>query len=115
MNSDTPQLAKKRAREMRTISQMVALACSVNHPAQSRTHTAHCGEPVCAECAALDAYAVERTLRCRKMGVKTTCEECENRCYQPQMREQIRAVMRCAGPRMITKHPVAAIRHLLGR
>ena len=71
MNSDTPQLAKRRAREMRTISQMVALACSVNHPAQSRTHTAHCGEPVCAECAALDAYAVERTQRCRKMDVKT--------------------------------------------
>ena len=33
----------------------------------------------------------------------------------PQMRERIRAVMRYAGPRMITRHPVAAVRHLLGK
>ncbi|MGN0038385.1 MAG: nitrous oxide-stimulated promoter family protein [Coriobacteriales bacterium] len=115
MNEDTPQVARKRAREMRTISQMVALYCAANHAEQDRTQTAHCGEALCPGCAAIDAYAVERTQRCRKMEVKTTCEECENRCYQPQMREQIRAVMRFAGPRMITKHPVAAIRHLLGR
>ena len=115
MQTDSPTTAKKRAREMRTISQMVALYCAANHPAAERTHNAHCGEPLCPLCAAIDAYAVERTLRCRKMEVKTTCEECENRCYQPQMREQICAVMRFAGPRMITKHPIAAIRHLLAR
>ena len=30
-------------------------------------------------------------------------------------RERIRAVMRYAGPRMLKKHPLAAIRHLLGK
>ncbi|MEG0375126.1 MAG: nitrous oxide-stimulated promoter family protein, partial [Raoultibacter sp.] len=36
-------------------------------------------------------------------------------CYKPEEREKIRAVMRHAGPRMMTKHPIAAIRHLIGK
>ena len=48
-------------------------------------------------------------------AAKTSCDACENHCYKPEMRERIRQVMRYSGPRMITKHPVAAIRHLLGR
>ena len=87
MQQDTPQIAKRRAREEKTISQMVALYCAGNHEPASRTETAVCGEAVCPECAQLDEYAAVR----------------------------IRQVMRYSGPRMITKHPVAAIRHLLGR
>ena len=34
-------------------------------------------------------------------------------CYQPQMREQIRQVMRYSGPRILFHHPVMAIRHLI--
>lgn len=113
--NDTPQTAKRRAREKRTVSQMIALYCAGNHDAGARTERAVCGEPVCPECAALDAYAALRTERCRKMDVKTSCEQCGNHCYKPEMREKVRAVMRYAGPRMLTKHPVAALRHLLGK
>ena len=112
---DSPKTAKRRVRETRTISQMVALYCAGNHDAAARTERAHCGEAVCADCAAIDAYAVLRTERCRKMEVKTSCEECGNHCYAPEKRDEIRAVMRYAGPRMLGKHPVAAVRHLLGR
>ena len=94
---------------------MVALYCAGNHDAAARTERAHCGEAVCADCAAIDAYAVLRTERCRKMEVKTSCEECGNHCYAPERRDEIRAVMRYAGPRMLGRHPVAAVRHLLGR
>ncbi len=113
--NDSPATAKRRLREMRTISQMVALYCARNHDAQSRTHSAHCGEALCADCAQLDAYAVLRTQRCRKMEVKTSCEECGNHCYKAEMRERICEVMRFSGPRMLTTHPIAAIRHLMGR
>ncbi|MBQ9954266.1 MAG: nitrous oxide-stimulated promoter family protein [Eggerthellaceae bacterium] len=41
--------------------------------------------------------------------------ECGNHCYRSEMRKHICQVMRYAGPRMVTAHPVAAIRHLLGR
>ncbi|WP_165062347.1 nitrous oxide-stimulated promoter family protein [Adlercreutzia sp. ZJ154] len=114
-NSDTPQTAKRRKREMRTISQMIAIYCAKNHSAAIRSKTAYCGESICAECAELDAYAVARTQNCRKMDVKTSCENCENRCYQASERERICTVMRFSGPRMISKHPIAAIRHLLGK
>ena len=112
---DSPKTAKRRVREKRTISQMVALYCAGNHDAAARTERAHCGEAVCADCAAIDAYAVLRTERCRKMDVKTSCEQCGNHCYAPEKRDEIRAVMRYSGPRMLGKHPVAAVRHLLGR
>lgn len=111
---DSPQTAKRRVREKRTISQMVALYCAGNHEAGERTETAHCGARVCPACAELDAYAVLRTERCRKMEVKTSCEQCGNHCYAPDKREAVRAVMRYAGPRMLMHHPVAAVRHLLG-
>ena len=46
-------------------------------------------------------------------GRKPTCAKCPIHCYKPAMREQIRDVMRYAGPRMLKRHPVLAIRHLL--
>ena len=112
---DSPAVAKRREREKKTISQMIALHCAHNHKSEARDHNAYCGEPVCEACAELDAYAVLRTQRCRKMDVKTSCEQCGNHCYRADMRERIRAAMRYSGPRMLTHHPVAAIRHLLGR
>ena len=111
--NDTPEIAKRREREMRTISQMIVIYCEAHHGREVRTDTAHCGEKLCSECKAVDDYATLRTLRCKKMDVKTSCEECGNHCYKPDMRERIRAIMRFAGPRMITRHPVAAIRHLV--
>ena len=83
---DSPKTAKRREREKRTISQMVALYCAGNHAPADRTGRAHCGEPVCPACAAIDAYAVLRTECCRKMDVKTSCEECGNHCYAPEKR-----------------------------
>jgi hypothetical protein len=44
---------------------------------------------------------------------KPTCAQCPIHCYKPAMREQIRDVMRYAGPRMLRRHPILAIRHLL--
>lgn len=115
MEQDTPKTAKRRAREKTTTSHMIAMHCAGNHDAALRTEMAYCGQRVCAECAELDAYSVLRTERCRNMHVKTSCEECDNHCYAPEMRERIRQAMRYSGPRMIAKHPIAAVRHLLGK
>lgn len=112
---DFPQVAARRRREKKTISQMVALYCAGNHSTLGRTEKAYCGEAVCLECLDLDDYAVKRTERCRRMDVKISCEACGNHCYQPEQREKIRQVMRWSGPRMLGKHPLAAIRHLMGK
>lgn len=110
---DTPAVARRREREKRTISNMVAIYCAGNHSTAGRTETSFSDEALCPACKELDDYCVLRTERCRSMHKKTSCEECGNHCYAPARQEQIRAVMRYAGPRMITRHPIAAIRHLL--
>lgn len=118
MKQDTSAIAKKRTRELRTVSQMIAIYCAGNHlhdehgDRTERTERAECGEPLCAACKELDAYAALRTRRCRRMENKISCELCQNHCYAPEMQERIREVMRYAGPRMIWHHPIAAIRHL---
>ena len=97
MKQDT---ATKRERGKTMVSEMIALYCRKNH----RT------KELCPDCAALADYARRRSDRCPFMESKTFCSNCAVHCYQPEMREKIRAVMR--GPRMMFHHPVAAVRHL---
>ena len=96
--------ADKREREKRLVSEMIALYCKKRH---------HTKQALCPDCAALDAYARQRSDRCPFMETKTFCSNCKVHCYQPQMRKKIREVMRFSGPRMIFVHPVMAIRHVL--
>lgn len=113
--ADSPKVHKKRLREKRTISQMVAIFCKDHHDAAVCEKLAYCGEVVCPECLFLDTYAVKRTDQCRTMEAKTTCEACGNHCFSPEQRAAIREVMRYAGSRMLKRHPIAAIRHLTKR
>lgn len=94
----------KREREKAMVSQMIALYCKKQH---------HTKQDLCPDCAALDAYARQRSDRCPFMETKTFCSNCKVHCYQPQMREKIRQVMRFSGPRMLFHHPAAAIRHVI--
>lgn len=90
----------KREREKRMVSQMIALYCRKNHGTK--------GE-LCADCAALNTYARQRSDKCPLMETKTFCSNCKVHCYKPEMREKIRAVMRFSGPRI----PIAALRHVI--
>lgn len=87
------------------VTQMIALFCKKKHGTD--------GKSLCPACAALAAYARERSDRCPFMESKTFCSNCKVHCYRPDMREQIRQVMRFSGPRMMFHHPVAAIRHVV--
>ena len=97
-------LSVKREKEKAMVSQMIALYCKKKH---------HTKDGLCSECAALDAYARERSDKCPFMETKTFCSNCRVHCYKKDMREQIRQVMRFSGPRMIFHHPVAAISHVV--
>ena len=96
-------LQTKREREKALGSRMIALYCKKNHGRKS----------LCPDCAALDAYARQRSDRCPFMETKTFCSNCHVHCYKPEMREKIRAVMRFSGPRMILYHPLLAVRHVM--
>lgn len=91
-------------REARTVQVMIEMFCHDRHGSQSA---------LCADCQALSDYAGDRLERCPFQSGKTTCAKCPVHCYRPAMRERIREVMRYAGPRMILRHPILAIWHLL--
>ncbi len=90
-------------REAVTIQAMIEMYCRDHHGTR---------DALCAECAALAAYAMERLRRCPYQEGKTTCAKCPIHCYKPNMREQVRVVMRYAGPRMMFRHPTMAAWHL---
>ena len=112
---DSPHAARKRVRDERTVSQMISIYCRGKHKDVPHDHVAHCGERICAGCAALDAYALLRTDRCTRMEVKVSCDRCPVHCYTPDELEKIREIMRYSGPRMMFRHPIAALRHLTGK
>lgn len=97
-------IQSKREREKKIVSEMIALYCRKKHGTKGK---------ICADCAALDAYARMRSDKCPFMETKTFCSNCRVHCYKPEMREKIREVMRFSGPRMLTVHPVMAVRHVI--
>ncbi len=101
--------SRRLAREEKTIAAMIALYCRDCH----ESGAADSGERLCAECSELLAYARLRLEKCRYGAEKPTCANCETHCYKPAMRERVREVMRYSGPRMLTKHPVLAVAHLV--
>jgi hypothetical protein len=73
----------------------------------------HAGTSPCSSCRELLDYALCRLDRCPFGEQKPTCVNCPIHCYRPAMREAVRDVMRHAGPRMLWRHPILAVRHLL--
>ena len=93
----------RRVRELKTIAIMVRMYC----------HHHHGGTPLCADCAALFDYSQRRLQRCVFGDAKPNCAKCVVHCYSADMREKIRIVMRWAGPRMLLRHPILGVLHLL--
>jgi hypothetical protein len=90
------------AREFKTIKAMVHIYCRDHH-----------GDKLCDECKGLADYAGLRLDRCRFGAEKPTCAKCLVHCYQRNRREQVKIVMRYAGPRMLWEHPLLSLRHWL--
>jgi hypothetical protein len=95
-------------RELKTIAAMLRIYCRDHHGAVARSDAG-----VCAECAGLHEYARQRLAACTYGSEKPTCVNCPIHCYGRQQREAMRIVMRYAGPRMIWRHPVLALAHIV--
>lgn len=89
--------------EKKTVAAMVRVFCAEHHP-NAR------GE--CDACGTLLAYAHARLDACPYGDGKPTCKACPIHCYRPAEREEMRVVMRFAGPRMMLRHPWLSIVHL---
>ena len=95
---------KRLAREWQTIAAMVGCYCEAHHDTKAA---------LCPECQGLLDYAAVRLERCRFGVEKPVCVKCPVHCYQRARREQVKAVMRYAGPRMLWRHPILSLRHWL--
>ncbi len=90
--------------EEKTVGKMIALYCRKMHaPGESK---------LCEQCQNLLDYARKRIIKCPYGRQKPVCSRCKVHCYQQQKREEIRQVMRYAGPRMIYHSPLLALRYL---
>ena len=92
-------------REKHVVKLMITLYCRKFHKTG--------GTGLCADCRNLLDYACRRLDLCPKGDSKSSCRKCDIHCYSPARRENIRAVMRYAGSRMIFVNPAAALRHLI--
>jgi hypothetical protein len=97
----------RMARERKTVEAMIGLYCQAQHGQYDRSGR------LCDECQALRDYARQRLEKCPFQAAKTTCAKCPIHCYKPERRAQIRTVMRYAGPRMLLRHPILALQHML--
>jgi hypothetical protein len=96
---------KHLVREFRTMSKMVGIYCSDHHDGSARA--------LCGECRDFLDYAERRLDKCPYGDDKPTCSNCPIHCYKPAQRELAREIMRYAGPRMMLRHPLLAIAHLI--
>ena len=95
----------RMARERKTVAAMISLYCNAEHRVKG----------LCPDCTGLRDYALERLEKCPFQEGKTVCSRCPVHCYKSSMRDGIRAAMRYAGPRMIYRHPLMALFHLIDR
>ena len=95
---------KRLAREWQTIAAMISCYCRDHHATRMA---------LCPECQGLLDYAGIRLERCRFGLEKPVCVKCPVHCYQRARREQVRTIMRYAGPRMLWQDPVLSLRHWL--
>ena len=93
-------MGKRIEREKMTIQRMIALY-------QRRSPEAQADD---AHYQALNAYADKRLDKCVFGENKPACKQCPVHCYQPAKREEMKQIMRWAGPRMLWRHPILTIR-----
>ena len=99
------KLHGRMQREKKTIAVMVEIFCADKHDTENGR--------LCSDCRALLDYANQRLDKCPLGADKGPCAKCEIHCYKPEMRDRVRVVMAYAGPRMMKRHPLLAVKHLL--
>jgi hypothetical protein len=79
-------------REKKTVRTMIQMYCAAHHNSK---------------------LPFQRLDLCPFRENKSTCAKCPVHCYTRSMRTQIQGIMRYSAPRMLFKHPILALRHVL--
>ncbi|MEW8561471.1 MAG: nitrous oxide-stimulated promoter family protein [Candidatus Thiodiazotropha sp.] len=106
-NADITIMSKHRIkREKQTISAMMVIYCRDHH---------HPDGTLCEVCEQLLDYAQRRLDTCPFQEKKPACNHCTVHCYSKDMRQKVQGVMRYAGPKMLFRHPLLSLYHLLDK
>lgn len=97
-------MKQRLKREEETLMSMIKLYCK---------NSKHDGNIPCNECAQLISYATNRLHSCKFGANKPVCAKCTIHCYESQMRNKIRFVMKITGLKMILKHPILLFNHMI--
>jgi len=92
-------------KEKKLIPVMIKKYCHGNH--------ATGGDALCDNCRELTEYALFRLEKCPFKVNKGFCSFCKVHCYKPDMRDEIKKVMKYSGPRMFFSHPIFATKHVV--
>ncbi len=92
--------------EKKTIEAMIKMYCHGHHSKN---------DELCRDCGKLLEYARLRLARCPFGENKPACSKCPVHCYSPSRRAKIVSVMKYSGPRLLSEHPILALRHLTTR
>ena len=98
--------SRRIRREKKTIGTMIGMYCRSRHGRSVES---------CEACRSLLSYAELKIDKCFFHDSKPACNECRVHCYSRETREEIRAVMRFSGPRMMLFHPVLGGLHIVDR
>ena len=101
--------------EVRLVDSMIDLYATA-HRYDSSKSDMEVIEAAVPDIESLKAYTHKQIEQCRYRGKheKPFCNVCPVHCYKPEMRRQIRAVMRYSGPRILFRHPILSLQHLIG-
>ncbi len=97
-------LANRMQREAATIKVMVGIYCKHHHQLNVAD---------CPECSEIQNYALDRLHYCPYQEGKTSCKKCPLHCYKPNMKDEVKRIMRFSGPRMALRHPILTIFHFI--
>lgn len=90
----------KRQKEIQIVALMIQIYCRHHYDIDEKE---------------LLDYVILRIQKCPMMKEKTFCSRCSIHCYEKNMQEKIKRVMRYSGPRMLLYHPILAMKHALNR
>ncbi|MCP3904864.1 MAG: nitrous oxide-stimulated promoter family protein [Planctomycetes bacterium] len=98
--------SRRIRREKKTVTVMIDMYCRDQHNGRV--------EPgLCDECRELHDYAMQRIDKCPFCLAKPTCANCPVHCYKKDLRARVREAMAYAGPRMMRRHPILAMMHIM--
>ena len=109
-------------RDLETLAEFIDVYCTNKHkdapksPVDLKTGDASAmlaaSVYLCDECAKLLSHAFVKRSSCR-FDPKPACKHCPDHCYHPKYRENIKEVMKFAGPKLVLSGRLDYLFHLL--